>query len=188
MSFCSKKIVTAVWELTSKCNAKCIHCGSNSGCDKLDNLTFEQVKSVVLQLDEIGCIFLTLIGGEYFLYPKWKELLEELSKTKIRIAIVTNALALNEEKLDYLKKMNIRGIGFSMDGSKAETHDYIRQVPGCYEHAWKVIKLAKTKKIASTIITTINKLNIIELKEFRNLLLKNNCHTWQLRSIPKMRK
>ena len=69
MTYCDKKISTAVWELTLKCNAKCIHCGSSAGCDRPNNLTFEQAQSVVKQLDEIGCSVLTLIGGEYFLYP-----------------------------------------------------------------------------------------------------------------------
>ena len=180
MSFCSKKIATAVWELTLKCNAKCIHCGSSAGCDRNNNLTFEQAKSVVKQLDELGCGVLTLIGGEYFLYPQWKELLAELSKTKIRVGIVTNALALNDEKLDYLKQMNVRVVGISIDGSKAKTHDYIRRVPGCFQNAWKIAQLARTKKMPVTIITTINKLNIAELKEFRDLLLKKDCNAWQL--------
>lgn len=180
MAFCSKKIATVVWELTLKCNAKCIHCGSSAGCDRHNNLTFDQAKSVVKQLDEIGCGVLTLIGGEYFLYSQWKELLAELSKTKIKIGIVTNALALNEEKLNFLKKMNVRGIGVSIDGAKAKTHDYIRQVLGCYEHAWKMVKLARSKEIPTTVITTINKLNVVELKEFRELMIKNHCTAWQI--------
>ena len=180
MSFCDKKIATAVWELTLKCNAKCIHCGSSAGYDRANNLTFEQAKSVVKQLDEIGCGILTLIGGEYFLYPKWRELLEELSKTKIKVGIVTNALALNEEKLDFMKKMGVRGIGISIDGANSKTHDHIRGVPGSYNHAWKIVKLTKEKKIPVTIITTINKLNIVELKDFRDLILRNHYHAWQL--------
>ncbi|MBP5344224.1 MAG: radical SAM protein [Alphaproteobacteria bacterium] len=180
MTFCDKKIATAVWELTLRCNAKCIHCGSSAGCDRNNNLTFEQAKSVVKQLDELGCGILTLIGGEYFLYPQWKELLTELTKTKIQVGIVTNALALNEEKLDFLKQMNVRVVGISIDGATAATHDHIRGVPGCYENAWKVIRLAKTKKMPVTIITTINKLNIVELKEFRELMIQNNCQAWQL--------
>ncbi len=180
MSFCSKKVATAVWELTLKCNAKCIHCGSSAGCDRNNNLTFEQAKSVVKQLDELGCGVLTLIGGEYFLYPQWKELLAELSKTKMKVGIVTNALALNEEKLDFLKKMGINVIGISIDGTQAKTHDYIRGVPGCYKHAWEMVKLSQSKKIPITVITTINKLNIVELKEFRELMIKNNYHAWQL--------
>jgi radical SAM protein with 4Fe4S-binding SPASM domain len=143
-------------------------------------LTFEQAKSVVQQLDELGCGVLTLIGGEYFLYPQWKELLAELTKTKIRVGIQTNALALNDAKLDFLKQMNVRVIGISIDGAKAATHDYIRGVPGCYENAWKIVQLAKQKKMPVTIITTINKLNIVELKEFRELMIKNHYHAWQL--------
>ena len=180
MSFCDKKIATAVWELTLKCNAKCIQCGSSAGCDRANNLTFEQAKSVVKQLDEIGCGILTLIGGEYFLYPKWRELLQELSKTKIKVGIVTNALALNEEKLDFMKKIGVRGIGISIDGANSKTHDHIRGVPGSYNHAWKIVKLTKEKKIPVTIITTINKLNIAQLKDFRDLILRNHHHAWQL--------
>ena len=180
MSFCSKKIATVVWELTLKCNAKCIHCGSSAGCDRSNNLTFEQARSVVKQLDEIGCGGLTLIGGEYFLYPDWKELLSEFSKTKIKVGIVTNALALDDEKLDFLKQMNIRGIGISIDGINAQTHDYIRRVPGCYKKAWEMVKLAQSKKISTTVITTVNNLNVVELKEFREWMLKNNYFAWQL--------
>jgi radical SAM protein with 4Fe4S-binding SPASM domain len=179
MSFCSRKIATAVWELTLKCNAKCIHCGSAAGCDRPNNLTFEQAQSVARQLDKIGCSALTLIGGEYFLYPKWKELLKELSQTKIKIGIVTNGLALNVEKIDFLKQMNIRGLGISIDGAKEKTHDYIRQVPGCLKNAWKVANLAKDK-LYINIITTVNKLNIVELKELRDLMLKNGFHSWQV--------
>lgn len=180
MTYCDRKISTAVWELTLKCNAKCIHCGSSAGCDRPNNLTFEQAQSVVRQLDEIGCSVLTLIGGEYFLYPKWRELLQDLSKTKIKTGIVTNGLALNSERLDFLKKMNIRGIGVSIDGATAKIHDAIRRVPGCFDNAWKVVGLANQKKIPVTVITTINKMNIVELKDFRNLLIKNNQRAWQL--------
>ena len=180
MTFCSRKIATAVWELTLKCNAKCIHCGSSAGCDRPNNLTFEQAKSVVRQLDEVGCGFLTLIGGEYFLYPQWKELLQELAKTKIKTAIVTNALSLNEEKLAFLQKIGLAGIGISIDGATEKTHDYIRGVPGCYKHAWKMVQLATEKKFPVTVITTINKLNIVELKKFRDLMLKHHYKTWQI--------
>ena len=135
---------------------------------------------MVRQLDEIGCLALTLIGGEYFLYPQWKELLIELSKTKIKVGIVTNALALNDEKLNFLKQMCMRGIGISIDGAKAETHDYIRKVPGCYKYAWEMVKLTKEKQIPVTVITTINKLNIEELKAFRELMLKNGYTAWQI--------
>lgn len=180
MTFCSKKIATAVWELTLRCNAKCIHCGSSAGCDRPNNLTFEQAKSVVKQLDEVGCGFLTLIGGEYFLYPQWKELLQELAKTKIKTAIVTNALSLNEEKLSFLQKMGLEGIGISIDGVTAKTHDYIRGVPGCHKHAWEMVQLATEKKFPVTVITTINKLNIVELKDFRDFMLKNHYNVWQI--------
>lgn len=180
MAFCSPKIATAVWELTLKCNAKCLHCGSAAGCDRPNNLSFDQARSVVRQLNDIGCSVLTLIGGEYFLYPHWKELLTELSNTNIKVAIITNGLALTDDKLDYIKQAHVRGIGISIDGATAATHDRIRQVPGCYQQAWNAAQKVHNKGLSLTIITTINKLNIVELKAFRNLMLEKGYHTWQM--------
>ena len=142
-------------------------------------MTFEQAKSVIKQLDEIGCRVLTLIGGEYFLYPNWKELLEELTHTKIKVGIVTNGLALNTEKLEFLKQMNVKGLGISMDGATEKTHDFIRQVPGCFKNAWKIIRSSKDM-LYTNIITTINKLNIVELKDLRDLIIQNGVYSWQL--------
>ena len=62
--------------------------------------------------------------------------------------------------------MGINVIGISIDGAKAKKHDYIRGVPNCYKHDWEMVKLTQSKKIPVTVITTINKLNIVELKEF----------------------
>lgn len=180
MTFCSKNVKTAVWELTLRCNAKCIHCGSAAGEDRLGNLTFEQAKDVVRQLNDLKCGHLTLIGGEYFLYPKWKELLEEFAKTKIKVGIVTNALALNPEKLDILKSFGIEVLGISIDGATAKTHDYIRRIPGCFDNAWKIAELSKEKDIPVTVITTINRLNITELKSFRDKLIASGIVSWQL--------
>ena len=180
MSFCSSRLTNAVWELTLRCNAKCLHCGSSAGVDRKNNLTYEEALQVVHQLAELKCQFLTLIGGEYFLYPKWKELLAEFQKTSIWISIVTNGLLLTKKNLDFLIASDVKGVGISLDGSNPKTHDYIRQVPGCFRQAVNALQLSRQARMPTTAITTINRLNIAELKEIRSLLLQNGIRSWQL--------
>ncbi len=180
MSFCKKNIVTAVWELTLKCNANCIHCGSSAGIDRTNNLSWQEVLSVVKQLAAAKCQLLSLIGGEYFLYPHWRELLTEIQKNEIPTTIITNGLLLNNEKLDFLKSVGIKALGFSIDGGTPQTHNSIRQVPNCFENVFKVAEIALQKDIRFGAITTINKINITELKVLRKLLRDKSFSSWQL--------
>ena len=180
MSFCHKFIDNTVWELTLRCNAKCIHCGSTAGQKRKNDLTYDEVLSVVRQLVAANCRLLTLIGGEYFLYPKWRDLLGEIAKTPMRFNIVTNGMLLTEKNLDFLMDMKIDAIGVSLDGATAKTHDYIRGVSGCFDKAFDAVKRCRARKIPTTVITTINRLNIGELKELREKLVANKMRSWQL--------
>ena len=144
MSFCCNKIKSAVWELTLKCNANCIHCGSSAGADRKDNLPLDKAIDLIYQLVNENCKSLTLIGGEYFVYPYWKELLSELSKTSLKVSIVTNGLLLSEKNLDFLMENKIQSIGVSLDGADAKTHDYIRQIPGLH-HCFRTVLSTKRR-------------------------------------------
>lgn len=177
---CRNKLYSVVWELTLKCNARCVHCGSSAGKDRSDNLTFEQACSIVHQLAEANCYEINLIGGEYFLYPKWRELIQEFRKTPIKVKIVTNGLLLSDKVLDFLKENDIKTIGISIDGASADTHDSIRRVPGCFDHALSAVKRSFEHRVPITVITTVNRLNICDLKQMRTLLMSQRVHSWQM--------
>ena len=41
-----------------------------------------------------------------------------------------------------------RGLGISIDGGTAQTHDYIRQVPGMFDRAFRAVDAANRKRLA----------------------------------------
>ena len=43
-----------VWEITLKCNLKCLHCGSSAGEIRSDELTTEEAINLCRGLSEIG--------------------------------------------------------------------------------------------------------------------------------------
>src|SRR5687768_7280349 len=57
----------AVWELTSACDQKCVHCGPRSGTRRKDELSTEESLRLVDELAAAGVGEVTLIGGEAYL-------------------------------------------------------------------------------------------------------------------------
>ncbi len=169
---------TAVWELTMGCNMRCKHCGS--GCqDAIENeLNTDEALKLCDELSHMGLKSITLSGGEPTSRNDWNVIARRLSQSKIKIKMITNAWAMDEEIVDKIVEAGIETIGISLDGLGA-THNYLRR-QGAYEKIINAIKLLRKKMIKITIITTINSLNINQLKEIRSVLINNNVNAWQL--------
>jgi MoaA/NifB/PqqE/SkfB family radical SAM enzyme len=58
--------VHVVWELTLACNLRCAHCGSRAGRPRSDELTTDEIRSIVAELAALGTREISLIGGEAF--------------------------------------------------------------------------------------------------------------------------
>src|SRR3989339_220234 len=167
-----KKILhNVVWEITLKCNARCIHCGSSAGDARDDELSTEEALNICDQLAEVGCKTVNLIGGELFLRPDWHEIIKRLIQGNVNVSIITNGIALTEDKIDFLADIGIKTLGISIDGGTSETNDHIRQVPGLFDKIFNTMEYVKEKKLDAVAITTLNKLNILELSQLRERLI-----------------
>ncbi len=169
-----------VWELTLRCNARCMHCGSSAGSDRPDNLSEEENLRICDELAEAKCRKVTLIGGEVFLNPSWRKIVQRLSEHGIYVAIVTNGLFLDEEKIKFFASNKTECIGISLDGATAESHDKIRNVHGIFDRIFSMKGLLKKYKIPVVAISTITNLNILELPKLFKLLSHSFFDGWQI--------
>ena len=169
-----------VWELTLRCNAKCSHCGSAAGVDRSDNLTNDEIMRICDELAEVGCRKVNLIGGEMFLHPLWREIIQKLHSLNIEVAIITNAISLNPKKIEFLAQNKLNILGISLDGATKETHDGIRGVKGTFDHIFSLSEDIKQSKIPTVAITTVTKRNILELPALMTMLPASFFDGWQL--------
>ncbi len=182
MSF---QLHTAVWELTNACNANCIHCGSKSGKQRSNELTEEEALKLCDELHELGCVNLSLIGGEIFLSPYWEKVCQRLIQHKIKVAPLTNGLLVNQTNLDKLRNAGINNISFSIDGL-APIHDYIRGVPGIFDKMIANIKLAQQNDFIVGVNTAVSALNLDQLPALYNLLHQLEIKLWQFQIVEDM--
>ncbi len=173
----------AVWELTLKCNSKCIHCGSSAGKSRDDELNTQEAFKLVKDLKLCGYDGIALMGGEPFLRGDWYEIAQEIKKNKIKLTFVSNGLEI-ENHVQKLKKLQIDCISLSLDGASPNTHDYIRGIKGSFDKVLNSIEILREKHFPLSVITTVNKINFKELNLIRDFLL-NKGIAWQIQiSLP----
>lgn len=172
------KAVSAVWEVTMGCNMRCKHCGSSCENTAKDELTTEEAILLCDDLGKLGLKFVTLSGGEPTTRKDWPLIAKGLRKNNIIPTMITNGWLLNEDIIDKAIECRVNTIAISIDGLR-ETHDFMRR-EGSFDRDIKGLELMKSKDMRSSVITTINKKNLSELEELKNLFIEKGVCSWQL--------
>ena len=173
----------AVWELTQKCNMRCLHCGSYATGKRKDELTTEEALDLCDQLGDMGLKYITLSGGEPLLRKDWHKIARRLIENGVRVAMITNGYFIKENIKKFINlRPFIEQIAVSIDGIR-ETHDYIRQTPGSFDRGMDGLMLARKLKINTAAISCISRWNLHELEEIQKELMKRKVLGWQVQVV-----
>lgn len=164
-----------VFDITNKCNLKCIHCYSST---QNEELTTSDVYQIINKLYEAGTGIIDFGGGEPLLRNDIFEIISYSKDVGLYTSISTNGILLNKDCIKRLKTLKIDHICISLDGAKPETHDYIRDKKGTYEKTINGIKNCVNAGITTQISTVFMKSNIDELVDTYNLLKSLDVGGW----------
>lgn len=119
------------FELTSRCNERCIHCyipngKKNAGFD----MPVAKVKSIIDEFAEMGGLKVNLSGGEVFLHKDIMEIIHYCREKDMMISVLSNLVALRDEQIPLLKEANISLLQTSLYSMDPAVHDFITTVPG----------------------------------------------------------
>jgi radical SAM protein with 4Fe4S-binding SPASM domain len=168
-----------VWELTLKCNLRCIHCGSSAGNPRSNELSTTEALQLCHDLSEILSEKVCFMGGEPFLRKEWDVLGKEVVDLGMKLLIISNGFLVNSNVISKLVHLQPYGFSLSLDGATAQTHDSIRGVPGSFGKVMESISLARDANLPTAVITTVNTMNFAELPLIKDFLLGKNI-AWQI--------
>lgn len=169
---------SATWELTMGCNMRCKHCGSSCR-DRLEGeLTTDEALRLCDSIAENGIKYITLTGGEPTTRKDWWIIASKLNSYGIQVNMVSNAWLINDDIAHKAKDAGVYNIALSLDGLQ-KTHDYMRR-EGAFDHVMQAIDVLKEYGLNASVITTINKQNIGELKQLKEILINKRVDAWQI--------
>jgi 12,18-didecarboxysiroheme deacetylase len=174
LQFSKDKKPVVVWNMTRRCNLKCVHCYARSEDISYDNeLNHEQSIAMIDDLAEFGVPVLLFSGGEPTVHPRLVEYAKHAVSKGMRAVISTNGTLITKEKARVLKEIGLSYVGISLDGLE-ETHDKFRGVKGSYKKVMVAIKNCQEAGIKVGLRFTINKRNVKDIPGIFDLLEEKN--------------
>jgi len=172
LQFSKDKKPVVVWNMTRRCNLKCVHCYAKSEDISYDNeLTHEQSLAMIDDLADFGVPVLLFSGGEPLVHPRLIEYALYAVSKGMRAVISTNGTLITKEKAKNLKEIGLSYVGISLDGLE-ETHDKFRGVKGSFQRAMRAIENCQEAGIKVGLRFTINKRNVKDIDGIFDLLEK----------------
>ncbi len=163
-------IESAQIEITNRCNLSCLHCINDSGEPYPDELTTEEVLSVIDDLSAVGVHRITISGGEPLLHPDLFTIVEHARKAPMTVDIFTNGTLMTEEHVKKFKELGVRRFAVSIDSLDEEVHDRLRGKKGALRKTLGAVNLLLKNGFwvrPSISVTQLNKSIVDILKYFK---------------------
>ncbi|GAA2607585.1 MULTISPECIES: mycofactocin radical SAM maturase [Streptomyces] len=126
--------ICLTWELTYACNLSCVHCLSSSGRRDPRELTTEECKAVIDELQRMQVFYVNIGGGEPTVRPDFWELVEYATAHRVGVKFSTNGVRITPERARMLAASDYVDVQVSLDGATADVNDAVRG-PGSYDTA-----------------------------------------------------
>jgi 12,18-didecarboxysiroheme deacetylase len=170
LQFSKDKRPVVVWNVTRRCNLKCVHCYAHAKNVPSDNeLTTKQGKDLIDDLSAFGSPVMLFSGGEPLVRQDLPELAAYAVEKGMRAVISTNGTLITPQMAHTLKEIGLSYVGISLDGMK-DINDRFRGVKGAFRAALEGIKNSQDAGIKVGLRFTINKFNVKEIPKIFQLL------------------
>jgi radical SAM protein with 4Fe4S-binding SPASM domain len=160
-----------VWEMTTACNLRCIHCHTSGGKPAADELTTDEAKRLLDQLAGVSEFrMMAFTGGEPLVRSDLFELLAYSQALGFTNTMATNATLIDDAVARRLRRCGVVIAAVSLDGFDAATHDFVRGQPGVFEATLRGIRALRWAGILLHINITAMEYNMDQIEPLMTLV------------------
>lgn len=179
MEFAPKWIA---WEITRRCNLRCVHCRSSSEMEVKGHPDFSTEEAFRI-LDDISGYakpVIVLSGGEPLIRDDVFEIAAYGTEKGLRMCLATNGTRVTEEVCREIKDSGIRIVSLSLDGSTEAVHDDFRNQEGAFAGTLRAAGLFRKHNIEFIINSSFTGRNQEEIPRVYRLAKDLGATAWYM--------
>lgn len=162
------QILNAQLDLSWKCNLSCRHCYLGDTTLIEEALTLSEWQNIIDQLHTLNVPKITFLGGEPLLARHLFDLASYAFSKGFKLFTTTNGTLVSTSLAGKLRKSGFNEIDVSIDGSSAESHEFLRGNQ-TFNPALRGIRYLIDAGIAVKTATVLNKKNHAEIYDILKL-------------------
>jgi radical SAM protein with 4Fe4S-binding SPASM domain len=132
-------------------------------------MTTDQVRSILDEITEEGCLFLLITGGEPLFRKDFTEIYRHAKENGLLVIVFSNGTLITDQILDLLADLPPQKVEISLYGATADTYEKITNVKGSYERCLQGIQRLLDRRIKVGLKTILMTHNRHEFFEIENL-------------------
>jgi len=170
------------WEITRRCNLRCVHCRSSSEAEVKGHpdFSFDEAKRVMDDIASYAKPVMVLSGGEPLIRSDVFDIARYGNEKGLRMCLATNGVLVTDEVCEKIKSSGIRIVSLSLDGSTEEVHDDFRNQKGAFRGTLNAAGLFKKHDIEFIINSSFTKRNQEEIPRVYRLAKELGATAWYL--------
>ena len=170
--------LSGTFELTPVCNMDCKMCYVRLSHQEQQAIaplaTAEKWLKLAREAKDAGMLYLLLTGGEPFLHPEFRQILEGLHKMGFVITLNSNGTLIDEKTISWLKACPPVRINISLYGASNETYAQLCGNPQGFTQVTNAIALLKNAGIAVKLNCSLTPHNAKDLPAMVAFAKENN--------------
>ncbi|MDC7784515.1 radical SAM protein [Rhodoplanes sp. TEM] len=169
------------WEVTGKCNLRCMHCyNESSAAGRQPSL--DEIRSVVEEVREAGVKVRGIIvsGGEPLMHSDLRTILELIRPLAAEVVLATNGTLVTAANIDWIAGA-VDLVNVSVDAADSTDFARFRGRPDVLERVVAALRLFRDRGVPVVAQTTVSRRNIDALDDLAVLLKRNGVASWVVR-------
>lgn len=158
----SRAPTTVTFQVTDRCNYECVHCYQEH-VDR-DELDTEEVVAILEQLADAGVLFLTLMGGEFFMRRDADAILRRAHELGFAIKLLTTGHHIHDRRADFLATIRPLQVDMSLYGARPEVHEHVTRQPGSWKRTYSAARRLIERQIPVLLKAPVMMSNIDDLR------------------------
>jgi AdoMet-dependent heme synthase len=170
------------WEITRRCNLRCVHCRSSSEMEIQGHPDFslEEAYRLIDDIVSYAQPVVVLSGGEPLTRKDVFEIAQYGTGKGLRMCLATNGTLVTDETCEKIKQSGIRIVSLSLDGADEAVHDDFRSQKDAFAGTINAARLFKKHGIEFIINSSFTKRNQEQIPRVYKLAKELGATAWYM--------